>query len=71
MYGLGPSLPDEATTMTPSCAAFSAATASGESGLPNGEPSDMLMTSMLLSTAHSIASMTSFVGPLQPKTFTE
>ena len=71
MYAFEPSLPEEATTMTPSCAAFSAATASGESGLPNGEPSDMLITSMLLSTAHSIASMTSFVGPLQPKIFTE
>ena len=56
--------------MTPSCAALAAAAAPGSSALPNGEPSDMLMTSMWLSTAHSIASIVSFVGPLQPKIFT-
>ena len=67
MYGFGPSLPEDATTITPSFAAFEAATASGVSVAPNGEPSDMLITSMLWSTAHSIASMTSLVEPLQPK----
>ncbi len=71
MYGLLPSLPDDVTTITPSWAAFSAASASGESALPNGEPSDMLMTSMLWSTAHSIASITSFVPPAQPKILSE
>src|SRR4051794_5263824 len=54
MYGFEPWLPDEAMTMTPDFAAFVEATAAGSSGLPNGEPSDMLMTSMSLSTAHSI-----------------
>ena len=50
---------------------FVAATASWLSGRPNSEPSDMLMTSMSLSTAHSIASSVSLVGPLQPKILTE
>src|SRR6201999_3217347 len=45
-YGFWPLLPAEATTITPSFAAFDAATALGSSPLPNGEPSDMLMTSM-------------------------
>ena len=68
MYGFGPLLPDEATTMTPAFAAFVEATAVGSSVVPNGEPSDMLMTSMSLSTAHSIASTTTSVEPSQPKT---
>src|SRR5262245_60820203 len=56
--------------MTPSFAALLEATASGESGVPNGEPSDMLMTSMSLATAHSIASTTTSVEPAQPNTRT-
>src|SRR5882672_37445 len=47
MYALPPLFPDEATTITPSRAALVDATASGESAPPNGEPSDMLITSML------------------------
>ena len=54
MYGFGPLLPADATTITPALAALAAATR--WSSVPNGEPSDMLMTSMSLSTAHSIAS---------------
>ena len=46
VYGFEPSLPEDATTMTPSLAAFDAATASGLSVEPNVEPSDMLITSM-------------------------
>jgi hypothetical protein len=45
MYWLGPSLPVDVTTTTPSFAAFVVATADGSSFEPNGEPSDMLMTS--------------------------
>src|SRR5215475_121905 len=45
-YGFWPLLPADATTMTPSRAALFAATALGSSALPNGEPRDMLMTSM-------------------------
>ena len=52
-------------------AAFVDATASGLSFVPNDEPSDMLITSMSLSTAHSIASTTTSVEPAQPKTRTE
>src|SRR5205807_4198584 len=66
-YGLGPLLPADATTMTPALAAFVDATASGSSFEPNGEPSDMLMTSISLSTAHSIASTVTSVAPAQPK----
>src|SRR6266699_339299 len=57
-YGLGPLLPADATTMTPALAALVDATADGSSFEPNTEPSDMLMTSMSLSIAHSIASTT-------------
>src|SRR5438270_11132156 len=66
-YGLAPLLPADATTMTPAFAAFVDATATGSSFEPNGETSDMLMTSMSLSTAHSIASTTTTVTPAQPK----
>src|SRR2546426_6896805 len=69
-YGLGPALPADATTMTPALAAVVDATADGSSFEPNGEPSDMLMTSMSLSTAHSIAPTTTSVGPWQPNTRT-
>src|SRR5262249_5973976 len=69
-YGFGPLLPADATTMRPSLAALFDATASGSSGPPYGEPRDMLMTSMLWSTAHSIASTTTFVEPAHPNTRT-
>src|SRR5215472_7684089 len=65
-YWLGPALPAEATTMMPALAAFVAASASGVSLVPKSEPSDMLITSMSWSTAHSIASTTTSVGPAQP-----
>ncbi len=68
MYWFGPSLPAEITTTTPALAALVAASASGESLVPKGDPSDMLMTSRSLSTAHSIASITTSVEPLQPNT---
>ena len=68
MYCAGPSLPAEATTITPALTAFVDATADGSSALPNGEPSDMLMTSMWFATAHSIASTVTSVEPSQPKT---
>src|SRR5262245_12855054 len=71
MYGFWPLLPADETTMMPSLAALDAATADGSSVLPNGEPRDMLMTSMPLLTAHSIASTVTSVDPLQPKTRTE
>src|SRR6185312_11869310 len=72
MYGAGPLLPEADTTMTPSLAVFAAATESGAFADPNGAPSDMLIASMWLSTAHSIASMStaSVTEPLQPKTRT-
>src|SRR6266513_1521121 len=69
-YGLGPALPADATTMTPALAALVDATAEGSSFEPNVEPSDMLMTSMSLSTAHSIASTVTSVGPSLPNTRT-
>ena len=61
-------MPADATTMTPALAAFAAATAEGSLASPNGPPSDMLMTSMSWSTAHSMASTTTSVEPWQPKT---
>src|SRR5882762_11998957 len=70
IYGLPPLLPAEATTITPALAALLAAIASAESFVPNGEPSDMLTTSMSLSTAHSRASTTTSVEPSQPNTRT-
>src|SRR5258708_5100801 len=70
MYGLGPPLPADATTTTPAFAAFVDATADGSSFEPKSEPSDMLMTSMSLSTAQSIASTTTSVEPAQPNTRT-
>src|SRR5689334_13195676 len=66
MYGLGPSLPAAATTMIPALAALVAAAEVGSSFEPNTPPSDMLMTSMSLSTAQSMPSRTSSVGPRQP-----
>ena len=68
MYCDGPLLPAEVTTMTPAFAAFVEATADGSSVVPNEEPSDMLITSMSWSTAHSIASTVTSVEPSQPKT---
>ncbi len=68
MYWFGPLLPEDATTMTPAFAAFVEATADGSSAVPNEEPSDMLITSMSWSTAHSIASTTTSDEPSQPKT---
>ena len=56
--------------MTPALAALLAATAVGSSALPNGEPSDMLMTSMSFATAHSMASTVTSVEPSQPNTRT-
>src|SRR5919198_2093242 len=46
MYSPGPLLPTDATTMIPAFAALVAATADGSSAVPNGDPSDMLITSM-------------------------
>src|SRR5689334_21578888 len=68
MYGLGPSLPEEVTTMVPAAVALFTASASGSSAPPNGEPSDMLITFMPWSTAHSMASTTTSAEPWQPKT---
>ena len=68
MYGLGPLLPDETTTITPAAAAFVDATALGSSRRPKEEPSDMLMTSMSFATAHSMASTVASVEPRHPKT---
>src|SRR5262249_2992878 len=70
MYGLGPLLPADATTTTPAFAALVDAAADGSSFEPNIEPSDMLLTSISWATAHSIASPTTSVEPLQPKTRT-
>ena len=70
MYWFGPLLPAEVTTITPAFAAFVEATADGSSFEPNGEPSDMLITSMSLSTAHSIASTVTSVEPAHPNTRT-
>ncbi len=70
MYCDGPLLPAEVTTMTPALAAFVEATADGSSFEPNGEPSDMLITSMSFATDHSIASTVTSVEPAQPKTRT-
>ena len=68
MYWFGPLLPAEVTTITPDFAAFVEATADGSSAVPNEEPSDMLITSMSFSTAHSIASTVTSVEPSQPNT---
>ena len=68
MYWFGPLLPAEVTTITPALAALVEATADGSSFLPKDEPSDMLITSMSFSTAHSIASTVTSVAPVQPKT---
>src|SRR5438094_406950 len=70
MYWFAPLLPAEATTTTPALAALVEATADGSSAEPNDEPSDMLTTSMSLSTAQSSASTTTSVGPSQPNTRT-
>src|SRR5438045_9790627 len=70
MYWLGPLLPADVTTMTPAFAALVDATAEGSSFEPNGEPSDMLITSMSLSTAQSMASTVTSVEPSQPNTRT-
>ena len=65
-----PELPAATTTFTPAFTALSEARASAESAEPKAEPSDMLTTSMSLSTAHSRASVTTLVEPAQPKTRT-
>ncbi len=57
----------DATTITPALAAFEAACAAGSSALPNGEPSERLITSMPWLTAHSIPSIVASVEPSQPK----
>src|SRR3989442_15745008 len=67
-YGPGPLLPADATTMTPAFAALVDATADGSSFQPNTEPSDLLMESMAVSTAPSIATTVKSVGPSQAKT---
>jgi hypothetical protein len=69
---LCPSFPADVATTTPAFTALLAATAPASSAPPKGEPSDMLMTSMSLSTAHSIASTTISVDtdPSQPNTRT-
>src|SRR5439155_6321876 len=66
--GFGPLLPAEATTTVPASDALFEATASGLVASPNGEPSDMLMTSMPSITAWLMASVTTLVEPEQPKT---
>src|SRR5437879_2280000 len=71
MYGAGPALPAEATTMTPALAAFCDTSASEVFPVPKSAPSDLLMTSMSCCTAQSIASLTTSVEPSQPKTGTE
>src|SRR5687768_63904 len=68
MYWDAPLLPAEATTITPEAAALVDASADGSVDRPNGEPSDMLITSMSLSTAQSMASTVTSVEPAQPKT---
>ena len=55
-------------TTTPAPTALLAATDEGSSARPNGEPRDMLITSMSLATAQSMASVVTSVLPLQPKT---
>ena len=71
MYGFGPVLPAEATTITPAFAAFDDATGGRIVGASRTAlPSDMLITSMSLATAHSIASTVTSVEPSQPKTRT-
>src|SRR4029079_13647826 len=70
MYGMLPALPAAETTTTPAFDASSAALASALSAGPKSEPSDMLMTSMSLSMAHSMASVTTLVEPAQPNTRT-
>src|SRR6266550_567979 len=68
MYWLAPLFPADATTMIPSFAAFDDATAEGSSAVPYGDPSDMLITSMSLLTAHSMPSTVTSVEPAQPNT---
>ena len=76
MNALGPSLPAEATTTTPDAASVLLAWASGCS-LPPTPPIDMLTTSIasawvaLYVPTHSRASVSTFVPPSQPKTFSE
>ena len=68
IIAFGPLLPEDATTVVPARAALLLATASGLSADPNGEPRDMLMTSMPSATARLIASTTTSVEPAHPKT---
>ena len=70
MYWFAPLLPADVMTMTPAFAALVDATEDGSSFVPNADPSDMLMTSMPLSTAHSMASTVTSVEPRQPNTRT-
>ena len=73
---MSPLLPAEATTITPARAALSEASALTSFGLPNAEPSDMLITSSRSekslspfgSIAQSIACAVRAVLPPQPKT---
>src|SRR6266568_1082571 len=68
MYWFAPLLPAEATTIIPALATFVEAIADASSAVPNGEPSDMLITSMPSSKAMLIASTVTFVKPVQPNT---
>ena len=69
-YGAGPAFPAAATTTIPALAALSEAMLSELVAVPNVPPSDMLITSISLCTAQSIASVRTLVEPVQPKTRT-
>src|SRR5664279_1984245 len=77
MYGVGPALPEAATTTIPAATALATAVASARlppsalPTLPKSDPSDMLITFMPCATAQSIASATTLVEPAQPNTRTE
>jgi hypothetical protein len=75
MYPAGPLFPADATTVTPLAMAVADATDVGSLWPPNGEPSDMLITSilcvgsvLLCSTTALIANDTTALEPLHPKT---
>src|SRR6185295_3928827 len=67
---MSPALPAAETTTSPALDASSAALASALSAGEKSAPSDMLITSMSLSMAHSMASVTTLVEPSQPNTRT-
>ena|SRR6185369_3168550 len=76
MKNVSPELPADATTIMPVADALSLATASASYDSPNGDPSDILITSRRSltssspfgSVAQSIASTTTEVLPPQPNT---